>query len=254
MGTSMNTLAPEAAATRGFCVTTRNNVGHESSKPCLQMPTSVHESGKRMKECHVQYLMRPPEPNPSLGPGGGMLPEANPWAVRRMADLEELEPYNERRVTQRMGPRCEDFGTTVVGCRGPHRGTSLEGVGHPMELSEEGVHNGGAALTNNVRLGSSRSRLWQRTCCGITDKWRWFLDRGSPTSDQCVLRFMWTANAAHNHLLSSLRRGFCRDRSRYLGQVHIPPSLRGPICSAEPGNWSELQQHLAKHLCDVFKK
>ena len=81
----------EAAVTRGFCVTTRNNVGLESSKPCLQMPTSVHESGKRMKESHVQYLMRPPEPNPSLGLGGGMLPEANPWAVRWMADLEELE-------------------------------------------------------------------------------------------------------------------------------------------------------------------
>ena len=28
--------------------------------------------------------------------------------------------------------------------------------------------------------------------------------------------------AAHRHLLSSLRRGSCRDRSRYLGQVHIP--------------------------------
>ena len=34
-------------------------------------------------------------------------------------------------------------------------------------------HNGGAVLRNSVRLGSSRSRLWQRTCCGITDKWRW---------------------------------------------------------------------------------
>ena len=41
-----------------FRVTTRNSAGHEPSKPCLQMPTSVHESRKRMKECHVQYLMR----------------------------------------------------------------------------------------------------------------------------------------------------------------------------------------------------
>ena len=31
-------------------------------------------------------------------------------------------------------------------------------------------HNGGAVLMESVRLGSSRSRLWQRTCCGITDK------------------------------------------------------------------------------------
>ena len=59
--------------------------------------------------------------------------------------------------------------------------------------------------------------------------------------------------AAHRHLLSSLRRGSCCDRSRYLGQVHIPLSLRCPICSAETGNWSELQQHIAEHLRDVFK-
>ena len=35
--------------------------------------------------------------------------------------------------------------------------------------------------------------------------------------------------------------------------MHIPLSLRCPVCSAEPGNWSELQQHLDEHLCDVFK-
>ena len=43
---------------RGLRVTTRNSVGHESPKPCLQISTSVHESGKRTKECHVQYLTR----------------------------------------------------------------------------------------------------------------------------------------------------------------------------------------------------
>ena len=26
-----------------------------------------------------------------------------------------------------------------------------------------------------------------------------------------------------------------------------------PVCDAEPGNWSDLQQYLAEHLCDVFK-
>ena len=32
-----------------------------------------------------------------------MSPEANPWAVRWMAVLEELEPYDEMGVIQRMG-------------------------------------------------------------------------------------------------------------------------------------------------------
>ena len=45
----------------------------------------------------------------------------------------------------------------------------------------------------------------------------------------------------HRHLLSSLRRGSCCDKSRCLGQVHIPLSLRCPICSAELGNWSKLE-------------
>ena len=34
----------------------------------------------------------PSEPDPTLGSGGEILPEANPWAVRWMAGLEELEP------------------------------------------------------------------------------------------------------------------------------------------------------------------
>ena len=40
----------------------------------------------------------PSELNPTLGPGGEILPEANPCAVRWMADLEELEPYDEREL------------------------------------------------------------------------------------------------------------------------------------------------------------
>ena len=35
--------------------------------------------------------------------------------------------------------------------------------------------------------------------------------------------------------------------------MHIPLSLRCPISSAEPGKWSELQQHIAEHLRDVSK-
>ena len=38
----------------------------------------------------------PSEPNPTLGPGGEMLPEANQWAVRWLAVLDELEPFVER--------------------------------------------------------------------------------------------------------------------------------------------------------------
>ena len=98
----------------------------------------------------------PSEPDPTLGPGGERSPEANPWAVRWMADLEELEPYDERRVVQRMGrdvralfldrELAEDFvamDVTILRLR------SLavevppwdfrEEAGHPVELSEEGV-------------------------------------------------------------------------------------------------------------------
>ena len=32
-----------------------------------------------------------------------LTPEANPWAVRWMEDLEALQPYDERGVVQRMG-------------------------------------------------------------------------------------------------------------------------------------------------------
>ena len=114
-------------------------------------------------------------------------------------------------------------------------------------------HSGGAVLTNSVRLGSSRSRLWQHMCCVITDKME--VVSRSVITNQCpvCLAVNGDRKAAHRHLLSSLRRGSCRDRSRHLGQVHIPLSLRCPVCSAEPGNWSELQQHIAEHLCDVFR-
>ena len=98
----------------------------------------------------------PSEPSPTLGPGGEISPEANPWAVRLMADLEELEPYAARGVIQRMGRDvralfldrevAEDFvamDLTILRLR------SLavevppwdfrEEAGHPVEFSEEGV-------------------------------------------------------------------------------------------------------------------
>ena len=38
-----------------------------------------------------------------------------------------------------------------------------------------------------------------------------------------------------------------------LSSAHPTVSLRCPVCSAEPGNWSELQKHIAEHLWDVFR-
>ena len=45
----------------------------------------------------------PAEPSSTWGPDGEITPEANPWAVRWMEDLEALQPYDERGVVQRMG-------------------------------------------------------------------------------------------------------------------------------------------------------
>ena len=45
-------------------------------------------------------------------------------------------------------------------------------------------------MTNNVRLGLSRSR--QRMWCGITDKLGWCVDQSSPISVQCAVRSMGT--------------------------------------------------------------
>ena len=81
-------------------------------------------------------------------------------------------------------------------------------------------------MTNSVRLGSSRSRLWQRMCCVITNKTE-VVSRSVITNPCPVcLAVYGDRKAAHRHLLSSLCRGSCRDRSRHLGQVHIPLSLR----------------------------
>ena len=49
----------------------------------------------------------PAESSPTLGPDGELSPDANPWAVRWMADLEALEPYDERGVVRRMEKGCE---------------------------------------------------------------------------------------------------------------------------------------------------
>ena len=65
--------------------------------------TLVQDPAHHTQLINAMFGKLPLEPNPALGPGGEKSPEADPWAVRWMADLEELEPYGERGVIQRMG-------------------------------------------------------------------------------------------------------------------------------------------------------
>ena len=65
--------------------------------------TLVQDPAHHTQLVTAMFGKLPSEPNPTLGPGGEISPKANPWAVRWMADLEELEPYAERGVIQRMG-------------------------------------------------------------------------------------------------------------------------------------------------------
>ena len=58
--------------------------------------TLVQDPAHHTQLITAMFGKLPLEPNPTLGPGGETSPEANPWAVRWMADLEELEPYDER--------------------------------------------------------------------------------------------------------------------------------------------------------------
>ena len=55
--------------------------------------TLVQDPAHHTQLITAMFVKLPSEPNPTLGPGGEILTEANPWAVRWMADLEELEPY-----------------------------------------------------------------------------------------------------------------------------------------------------------------
>ena len=66
--------------------------------------TSVQDPAHHTQLITAMFGKLSSEPNPTLGPGGEISPEASPWAVMWMADLEELEPYDERGVIQRVGP------------------------------------------------------------------------------------------------------------------------------------------------------
>ena len=212
----------------------------------------------------------PSEPNPRLGPGGEISPEANPWAVRWMADLKELEPYDGRRVIQRMGrdvrpflldrELAEDFvavDVTMLRLRSlaveVPQWDFREEVGHPVELSEEGVPQWRCCFDEQYEARFEPFKA--QTTPVLRHHRQMEVVSRSVITNQCrvCLAVYGDRKAAHRHLLASLRRGSCRDRSRYLGHVHIPLSLRCPVCSSEPGNWSELQQHIAEHLCDIFR-
>ena len=110
---------------------------------------------------HAQVLTAmfgklPAESSATLNPEGELTPEANPWAVRWMEDLETLQPYDERGVIQRMGKDvralfldrelADDFVAIDVSVlRLQSLSTQVppwdfrEEVGYPMEVSQEGV-------------------------------------------------------------------------------------------------------------------
>ena len=228
-------------------------------------PGCEDSNGHRPSLITAMFGKLPSEPNPTLGPGGDISPEANPWAVRWMADLEELEPYDERRVIQHVGrdvralfldrELAEDFvamDVTIIRLRS--LAVELppwdfrEEAGHPVELSEKGVPQWRCCFDEQceARFESSKALA---THVLRHDRQMEVVSR-SVITNQCPVCLAVRGGQKSG---SSSSRGSCRDRSRYLGQVHIPLSLRCPVCSADLGNWSELQQHIAEHLRDVFK-
>ena len=58
------------------------------------------------------------EQQATLGENGEISPDADPWAARWVADLRELEPFDERGVVQRMGTDVRAlFGGSRIGNR-----------------------------------------------------------------------------------------------------------------------------------------
>ena len=113
----------------------------------------------------------------------------------------------------------------------------------------------GAVLTNNVRLGLSRSRFWQHTCCGITAKWRWCLDRSSPISVRCALRSMRTEKSGP--IIISCHRfvvGFVVVDHVILVKCTFHCLSVAQFAQLNPETGQSFQQHLAEHLCDVVQK
>ena len=193
------------------------------------------------------------------------LQDANPWAVRWMADLEELEPYDERGVIQRMGrdvralfldrELAEDFVAMDVTIS---RLRSLavevppwdfrEEAGHPVELSEEGVPQWKCCFDEQCEARfESFKTLATRV---VRHHSQMEVVSRSVITNQCpvCLAVYGNRKAAHRHLLSSLRRGSCRDRSRCLGQVHIPRFAQPNVEIGQNSNSTSL------NICQTFSK
>ena len=106
-----------AAARRGEHGRVRTSTNKEVLRFWKLAPCDVEAWVRRLKWAqtlvqdpshHAQVLTAmfgklPAEPSATLKPDGEITPEANPWAVRWMEDLEALQPYDERGVVQRMG-------------------------------------------------------------------------------------------------------------------------------------------------------
>ena len=155
--------------------------------------TVVQDPAHHTQLITAMFGKLPSEPNPTLGPGGEILPEANPWAVRWMADLEELEPYNERRVIQRVGrdvralyldrELAEDFvamDVTILRLRSlavevPPCDFRAE-AGHPVELSE-GVPQWRCCFDEQCEAWFESFKAFATHVMVTTDEWRWCLDR-----------------------------------------------------------------------------
>ena len=192
----------------------------------------------------------PAEQHSTLGLNGEITPDANPWAARWMADLRELEPFDDRRDVQRMGSdvRASLFWTanltadfiamdvTVLRFQSlsvhvPPWGFQ-EVAGHSTDLSEEGVPQWRCCLETECEacFGSFKAlatHVLRHHRQMVT------VSRLVVTNQFPACRAVFgDRNAAHRHLPSPIRRGFCRDRSRYLGQVHIPLSLCCPVCDS----------------------
>ena len=249
-----------AAARRGELGRVRTMSNKEVLRFWKLAPCDVEARVRRLKWAqtlvqdpshHAQLITAmfgklPSEPNPTLGPGDEILPEANPWAVRWMADLEELEPYDERGVIQRMGrdvralfvdrKLAEDFvalDVTLLRLRSlvveVPPWDCWEEACHPVELSEEGVPQWRCCFDEQCEV---RFESFKALATYVLRHHRQMeVVSRSVITNQCpvCLAVYGDRKAAHRHLLSSLRRGSCCDRSRCLGQVHIPPSLRCPV-------------------------
>ena len=272
-----------AAARRGEHGQVRTPTNKEVLRFWKLAPCDVEARVRRLKWAqtlvqdpshHAQVLTAmfgklPAESSATLNLEGELTPDANPWAARWMEDLEALQPYDERGVIQRMGKDvralfldrelADDFVAMDVSVlRLQSLSTQVppwdfrDEVGHPMEVSHDGVPQWRCCCDDQCEAKFESFKALATH--GLRHHRQMETVSRLVLTNQCpvCLAVYGDRKAAHRHLLSSLRRGSCRDRSRYFGQVHIPQSLCCPVCSAEPGNWSELQSHLTEHLSGLF--